>query len=80
MTRSDRLERLFGVVTLALVWCLRVGVWCHATRPIKRKQHGRRAVSLVRYDLERLAAALRWQTDDQAALLGLVMQPFPAPA
>ncbi|AFZ66657.1 IS4 family transposase [Deinococcus peraridilitoris] len=80
MTRPDRLERLFGVVTLALAWCLRVGVWCHQQRPIKRKKHGRRAVSLVRYGLELLSASLRWDTSDCLTLLALVMQPFPAPA
>lgn len=80
MTRSDRLERLFGIVTLALLWCLQVGLWCHERTPIKRKKHGRRAMSLVKYGLQRLAAALRWQTSDRAALLALVMQPFPAPA
>lgn len=80
MTKPDRLERLFGVVTLALTWCLRVGVWCHERRSIKRKKHGRRAVSLVRHGLDCLSAALRWTTDDLALLLRLVMLPFPAPA
>ncbi|AFZ66659.1 IS4 family transposase [Deinococcus peraridilitoris] len=79
MTKPARLERLVGVVTLAMAWCLRIGTWCHEQRPIKRKKHGRRAVSLVKYGLERLAAALRWGTSDRTILLSLVMQPFPAP-
>lgn len=40
ITRPDRLERLFGLVILAWVRCLRVGVWLHAHVPVKVKADG----------------------------------------
>ncbi len=57
-TRPDRLERLFGLVILAWVSCLRVGVWLQMHCPGKVKAHGRAVMSLVRYDAERLCNAL----------------------
>ena len=41
ITLDDRLERLFGLVTLAWVWCLRVDVDAAVQRPIQLKAHGR---------------------------------------
>ena len=61
ITRPDRLERLFGLVTLAWVSCLRVGVWLQAHAPIKVEAHGRPAMNLVRYGAEQLCHALRWE-------------------
>lgn len=49
ITLSDRPLRLFGLVTLAWVWCLRVGIDAAAQRLIPIKGHGRRARSLVTY-------------------------------
>ena len=60
ITIADRLERLFGLVTLAWVCCLRVGVWMNASKPIPIKSHGRRAMSVVEYGWQYLAGALRW--------------------
>ena len=60
ITPPDRLERLSGLLILAWVNCLRVGVWRHAQLPIKAKAHGRPAMSLVRYGAEQLCHALRW--------------------
>ncbi len=48
ITRPDRLERLFELVILAWVSCLRVDVWLHAHVPIKVKAHGRPTMSLLR--------------------------------
>ncbi|UBV44350.1 hypothetical protein LAJ19_14375 (plasmid) [Deinococcus taeanensis] len=61
ITQPDRLERLFGLVILAWVSCLRVGVWRQAERPITVKTHGRTAMSLVRYGAEQLCHALCWE-------------------
>ena len=79
ITQPDRLERLFGLVILAWVSCLRVGVWRQAQVPIKVKAHGRSAMSLVRYGAEQLCNALRWNLPDLPALIRLLSTPFQAP-
>lgn len=55
---SARLERLVGVLAVALLWAVKVGRWCHEQRPIKRKKHGRRSMSLFRYGLDHLCRCL----------------------
>ena len=79
MTFADRLERLFGLVTLAWVCCLRVGSWRQALHPITVKAHGRRAVSVVSYGWEYLAQAIRWERTLAETYFGLLRSPFPAP-
>ena len=79
MTFADRLERLFGLVTLAWVCCLRVGIWRQALQPIAVKAHGRRAVSVVSYGWEYLAQAIRWEGMLAETYFGLLRHPFPAP-
>ena len=79
MTFADRLERLFGLVTLAWVCCLRVGVWRNALHPIPVKAHGRRAISMVSYGWEYLAQAIRWEGMLAETYFGLLRHPFPAP-
>nr|WP_083865941.1 IS4 family transposase [Deinococcus peraridilitoris] len=78
MTKANRLERLFGLLTLAFACCLRVGVWRNGLKPIRRKKHGRRAVSVFRYGWELLVNALRWALPDFQTYLALLSQPFPA--
>lgn len=63
---SERLERLLGVLSLALLWCVKVGLWRASRSPIKMKPHGRRAVSIFRYGLDYLRMGLLWS--DEAAL------------
>ena len=79
ITRPDRLERLFGLVVLAWISCLRVGVWLQTQVPVKVKAHGRAAMSLVRYGAERLCHALRWNLPELPALIRLLSTPFHAP-
>ena len=79
ITNQKRLERLFGLVILAWVSCLRVGVWLNTWKPIKVLAHGRKAVSLVRYGSERLRHALRWGLNELPSLLTLLTTPFLAP-
>ena len=79
ITQPARLERLFGLVVLAWVACLRVGVWLAEQRPINIKKHGRKAVSFVRYGAGLLTNALRWRLDGLQALLLVLISPFPAP-
>ena len=78
ITQPERLERLFGLVTLAWLSGLRVGVWLHAAKPIRLLAHGRKAVSFVRHGLEHLRNALRWHPDSLTALLQVLMTPFSA--
>lgn len=79
ITHPDRLERLFGLVTLAWVWCLRVGVDAAGQRPIQIKAHGRQAMSLVTYGWERLAHALRWASKAATTFVTLLTCGFAAP-
>ena len=79
MTLADRLERLFGLVTLAWVCCLRVGVWRRGLQPIPLKSHGRRAVSVVNDGWEYLAQAIRWEETLAETYFSLLKRPFPAP-
>lgn len=79
VTQAKRLERLFGLVTLAWLSCLRIGVWRHQTSPIRVLAHGLTAMSLVRYGAEWLRNALRWDPDGLAEILTILISPFSAP-
>lgn len=50
----ERIEKLVGVLALALVWALKVGLWRARQQAIRIKKHGRKAVSLFRYGLDYL--------------------------
>lgn len=54
LTQPDRLVLLIGVLALALLWCLLIGLQQHRQKPIPIKKHGRRAISLFRLGLDRL--------------------------
>lgn len=79
MTQPDRLERLFGLVTLAWVCCLRVGVWTAEQRSIPIKAHGRKARSVVQYGWDILVVAVRWASPMCQTYFSLLNQPFSAP-
>ncbi len=79
VTQPKRLERLFGLVTLAWLSCLRISVWRNETNLIRVLTHGRKAMSLIRYGAEWLRNALRWHSDGFAELLKILITPFSAP-
>lgn len=79
ITEPKRLERLFGLVTLAWLNCLRIGVWKHAVKPIRVLAHGLSAMSLIRYGSEHLQNDLRWDPGGPAELFALLILPFSAP-
>lgn len=54
LTIPERLNKLLGLLTLALCWCLRIGEWLHERTPLAIKKHTRRAHSLFRSGLDRL--------------------------
>lgn len=76
MTDPERLERLFGLVPLAWLSCLRVGVWRHEATPPQVLSHGRRAMSVVRYGSEYLRNVLRWIPNEFAEILQILVSPF----
>ncbi|EGV31953.1 transposase IS4 family protein [Thiorhodococcus drewsii AZ1] len=39
LTKPERLERLFALLTLATLWALHTGVWAHEQQPIRQKKH-----------------------------------------
>lgn len=47
-----RVRKLFALLTVALCWVMRTGLWRHAQTPIRMKSHGRKAQSLFRYGLD----------------------------
>ena len=53
-TDPERLRQLFALLTLALVWSLKTGLWLHQLHPIPLKKHGRRAKSLFRLGFDHL--------------------------
>jgi hypothetical protein len=53
-TDSERLSKLFALLTLALCWAFRTGQWLHEVKPLKLKKHGRKAKSLFRYGFDHL--------------------------
>jgi hypothetical protein len=78
ITDPARLERLFGLVTLAWMSCLKLGVWLSQTRPIHILKHGRRAVSTVRHGAQHLNDALRWKPERLVTFLEAIISPFSA--
>lgn len=53
-TDAERLSKLLALLTLALCWAMRTGLWLHQWQPIEIKKHGRRAKSLFRLGLDYL--------------------------
>ena len=49
---SERLIKMISLLTLALCWAHRVGVWLDEHRPLLVKKHGRQAQSFFRYGLD----------------------------
>ena len=53
-TEPERLRKLFALLTLALCWSMRTGLFLHQLQPIVLKKHGRRAKSLFRLGFDHL--------------------------
>ena len=39
LTKPERLERLFALLTLTTLWAVHAGVWAHEQQPIRQKKH-----------------------------------------
>lgn len=55
---SERLSRLFALLTIALCWAYRTGQWLSQQKPIKIKKHGRKQASVFRYGFDYLRGIL----------------------
>lgn len=58
LTDSERLSRLFALLTIALCWAYRTGQWLSDNKPILIKKHGRKAKSVFRYGFDHLRLIL----------------------
>lgn len=52
LTKKDRVNTLFTLLTISFCWAHMAGEWLHEIKPIKIKKHGRMAQSLFRYGLD----------------------------
>lgn len=58
MTKPERLEKLFALLTIAAAWALAVGEWVDEQEKPAVKSHGRRAVSSFRRGLDWIISTL----------------------
>ena len=58
LTDSERLSRLFALLTIALCWAYRTGQWLSDHKPILIKKHGRKQASIFRYGFDHLRRIL----------------------
>lgn len=54
----ERIEKLILLVIIAFVWCYKIGIYLHQTKPITIKKHGRKAKSIFKHGLNFLAGVL----------------------
>ena len=76
MTDPARIETLVGLLTVAFVWALLVGLAREQEAPVRLKKHGRKAKSTFLAGLDLLVDALKWNAQRAHSLLALL---FPAP-
>ncbi len=58
MTKTDRIDNLLAVMTIAFVWSYRAGDIFNEVQPIKIKSHGERAKSIFRHGYDYLRRLL----------------------
>jgi len=58
LTDIERLSKLLALVLIAFAWVYKAGIYLDGLRPIKIKNHGRRAKSLFKYGLNYIANLL----------------------
>ena len=64
---QKRLSKLIALLSLAVVWALKTGLWLHQQKPIPLKKHGYKAKSFFRYGfdfLRRIFSNLYFAADD----------------
>ena len=78
LVHEERIEKLIALLALAMSWAHIVGEWLALTKPIKIKNHGRRAKSLFRYGLDHLQYVLlniNHQAQEFLRCIGLLIHP-----
>jgi hypothetical protein len=58
MTEPDRISKLVALLAIAFSWCHMTGEWLHNQKAIMIKKHGRKAISIFRYGLDKLREIL----------------------
>ena len=58
LTDIERISKLLALVLIAFAWVYKAGIYLDGLRPIKIKNHGRRAKSLFKYGLNFIANLL----------------------
>lgn len=58
MTEPDRISKLVALLAITFCWCHMTGEWLHNQKAIKIKKHGRKAISIFRYGLDKLREIL----------------------
>jgi hypothetical protein len=69
---SERLSKLFALLSLALCWAIRTGEWLITLKAISIKTHGRPAISTFRYGFDHLRSIVlnfQRQNDDFSTVL-----------
>ena len=56
MTDPDKLDLMFGLLAILTCWNCKVGLWCHAIKPIKIKNHDRPEQNLFHYGMTVISA------------------------
>lgn len=54
ITAPERIKKMVALLSVAFCWCHLTGEWKSKRRPIVKKSHGRKAMSLFRYGLDAL--------------------------
>ena len=58
LREMERLSKLVALLTLAMVWAIRVGEWLTVQTPIPIKNHGRKAKSVFRVGCDHIREAM----------------------
>jgi hypothetical protein len=58
LTDLERISKLLALLTLSVVWALKIGEWRHQQKPLRVKKHGRLAKSIFRYGFDFLRTTL----------------------
>jgi hypothetical protein len=54
LQHRDRLDKLMSLCAIAFAWCVTMGTLKNSVKPIPRKHHGRRSVSIFTYGFQAL--------------------------
>jgi len=58
MTKPERISKLVALLAIAFCWCHITGEWLHTQKAITIQKHGRKAISIFRYGLDKLREIL----------------------